>query len=178
MKNSDSSPGILFYIIMDILKNINRLKLLAFVVAITVIASCSNEDTIETENYDYLIFGHFYGECIGEGCVETYKLTDTKLFEDSNDNYSGQEPFDFTELENNKFEEVKDIMDFFPSDLLSENENIIGCPDCADQGGLFIQYSKKGTVKSWRIDQSISQMPGYLHDFTDKVNEKIELINN
>lgn len=139
--------------------------------------SCDKDDETELNQTDFLVFGHFYGMCIGEECIETFKLTDNKLFEDSNDKYSGTD-FCFIELGNDKFDLAKDLIDYFPTQLLSENENTLGCPDCADQGGLFIQYSKNGIIQSWRIDQSKSSVPDYLHEFMDKVNERIELINN
>ncbi|AXP80218.1 hypothetical protein CJ739_1127 [Mariniflexile rhizosphaerae] len=137
---------------------------------------CSSNDEIQLTKGDYLIFGHFYGYCIGESCVEIFKLTNEKLYEDSNDNYAN-EPFNFEVLDTTKFEAVKDLIDYFPTKLLSEKESTLGCPDYADAGGLFIEYSRNGTVKSWRIDQIKGNVPSYLHNFMDKVNEKISLIN-
>lgn len=148
----------------------------AFIAALLLSVSCS-DDEIGLTKTSYLVFGHFYGECIGEGCVETFKLTNAKLFEDTVDDYSGKE-FNFVELEDGTFEQVKDLIDFFPSQLFMEKDRIFGCPDCADGGGLFIQYSQNGNVKSWRIDQDKDNVPSYLHKFMDKVNEKIRLINN
>lgn len=142
-----------------------------------VTLSCNKSDDAESNDTDYLIFGHFYGMCMGEECVETYKLTDSKLFEDTKDLYFSTQTFDFVHLENDKFELVKDLPNFFPNQLMDENENTFGCPDCADQGGLFIQISKDGNVHSWKIDQSKNNVPGYMHNFMDKLNEKIELIN-
>ena len=153
-------------------------NILLILTIVGLLVSCNkDDDSIEINETNFLIFGHFYGECGGEGCVETFKLTENKLFEDILDDYSG-ENFDFVELSDDKFEQVKDIENFFPNQLLNNNENIIGCPDCADGGGLFIQYSENGNIKSWRIDQNKNNVPKYLHDFIDKVNEKIELINN
>ncbi|WP_045800864.1 hypothetical protein [Flagellimonas lutaonensis] len=152
-------------------------KVLAvIIIALCLFVSCSN-DEIGLTDTNYLVFGHFYGECVGEGCVETYKLTKTKLFEDTIDDYSGKE-LNFIELEHRKFEQVKDLIDFFPSQLFLEKGRIFGCPDCADGGGLFIQYSQNGNVKSWRIEQNKDNVPSYLHEFMDQVNEKIRLINN
>ena len=156
------------------------MKIIKFIIlglAILFNTSCNKDDEIELNETNYLIFGHFYGECIGEGCIETFKLTDKKLFEDTIDNYLG-ENFNFIELGNNKFELVKDLADSFPNQLLNDDVNTFGCPDCADMGGLFIQFSENGNLKSWRIDQIKSNVPSYLHDFMDEVNEKIELINN
>lgn len=144
------------------------------------ILSCTDnndENRFLLNEKDYLIFGHFYGMCVGEECVETFKLTDSELFEDTEDDYSGSN-LNFIKLDNEKFEQVKNLMDYFPKELLSENETILGCPDCADGGGLFIQYYYNGSLKSWRIDQAKSQVPKYLHGFIDEVKDKIQLINN
>ena len=156
------------------------MKTLKFIVSGILIlfnVSCDKDARFELEETDYLIFGHFYGECIGEGCVETFKLTDEKLFEDTYDNYSGED-FNFIELGKDKFEEVKNLAQLFPDQLLNEEESTFGCPDCADGGGLFIQYSDNGKIRSWRIDQVKENVPGYLHDFMDAVNEKIKMIND
>lgn len=140
------------------------------------IYSCSSDDNNRPEE-DYLIFGHFYGMCFGDGCVLTYKLTDDTLFKDAINSYSGTD-FDFAPMAEDNFEAVNDLMDYFPQDLLEDNRSTFGCPDCADQGGLFIEYSKNGKVQTWRIDQSKRNSPEYLHPFMDKVNEKINLIYN
>ncbi|NNC35133.1 MAG: hypothetical protein HKO09_09665 [Croceitalea sp.] len=144
---------------------------------IALLLACNSDDNaININAQNFLIFGYFYGECGGEGCVETFKLTNSALFEDTVDDYSGQN-FEFVALSNDLFEQVKNLPQFFPTRLLNENETIIGCPDCADGGGLFILYSQNGNEQSWRIDQVKSNGPEYLHGFMDKVNEKIALIN-
>ena len=146
--------------------------------AIVILTSCNkDEDSITINEQNFLVFGHFYGMCVGEGCVETYKLTDLKLYEDILDDYSGQN-LDFVELDNETFEQINDLVDFFPNQLLNETDTVFGCPDCSDGGGLFIQYSDNGNLKSWRIDQFQENVPSYLHSFIDKVNEKIVLINS
>ena len=143
-----------------------------------VLVGCTNSDDIALTDDDYLIFGHYYGECGGEGCIETFKLTSNTLYEDTLDNYSGSGPFNFVMLDANTFDQVKDLMNYFPSRLRTENNDIFGCPDCADGGGLFVAYANDGELMSWRIDQSKQNVPSYLHVFMDKINEKISLINN
>lgn len=152
-------------------------KPLAFLLLLTLLFACKKEDNPTLENGNYLIFGHYYGECFGETCVETYKLTETQLFEDIINTYAGNGPFDFIELPAAEYEKTKTLMDYFPSELLQAEETTFGCPDCADQGGLFIQYADGSTIKSWRIDQSKGAVPTYLHAFMDKVNETITAIN-
>jgi len=154
-------------------------KICCLLLIITSLASCNNDDdsNFEINEDNFLIFGHFYGECVGEDCVETFKLTSTTLLEDTIDDYSGQNQ-EFIALENETFEQVKDLVTSFPNRLLNEDKSVLGCPDCADGGGLFIQYSDNGDVQSWRIDLTKDNIPEYLHDFVDAVNEKITLINN
>ena len=140
------------------------------------VGSCGKED-IRIDDGDYLIFGHYYGFCLGEECIETFKLTDSKLYEDTNDNYSGED-FNFVALDQSLFEQVKDLEVAFPSELFSDDgDGTFGCPDCADGGGLFIQKVIGGETNTWRIDQTKQNVPKYLHTFMDKINEKIALIN-
>lgn len=151
-------------------------KLIYLVLLSLFIFSCSPDDGMPNENFDYIIFGHFYGFCLGETCIETFKLDSEQLYEDIEDNYSGG-PFNFKILDHTKFEIAKDIINFLPAKLLSETNATLGCPDCTDGGGFFIEYSKNGKVKSWKIDRIKNNVPSYLHDFMDKVNDKIKLIN-
>jgi hypothetical protein len=143
------------------------------------VVSCSKSDNNSAS--DYLIFGHFYGECEGEWCVEIFKIDDSNLYEDSNDIYPNGSNFynaNFTKLSEAKFQEVKDLENFFPEELLSEPEKVIGMPDAGDWGGLYIEYNFDGVRNFWLLDQMKINTPIYLHPFIDKVNEKIGLINN
>lgn len=148
-----------------------------FVLVIGLIfSSCSSDDDANLTDMDYLIFGHFYGMCGGEECVEIFKLIDDRLYEDSLDDYSATD-FKFYQLGQDLFDQIKDLRDDFPKQLLLEDETIFGCPDCADGGGLHIQLFKDGKLYTWKIDQMKENVPEYLHDFMDKVNDKIALIN-
>ena len=142
------------------------------------LSSCSADDDAPTlTNFgeiDYLIFGWYFGECAGEECVETFRLTDRSLFEDVNDPYSGSSAFRFMEqLSREKFERASIVAEEFPSQLLQEPDQTFGCPDCADQGGMFIQVSSLNGIQTWRLDQDKTDVPEYLHDFMDEVNETI-----
>ena len=144
------------------------------------ITSCAQNEEITRSDEAFLIFGHFYGMCIGEPCVEIFRLEDERLLEDTNDLYPSQGNFyegNFVELGEDKYQHVNDLMDFFPDELLEEPKILYGCPDCSDQGGLYIEYKSKVIHRFWFIDQSKSSVPAYLHEFMDKVNEKIEILN-
>jgi len=142
--------------------------------------SCSDDKDFKKTS-EYLVFGHFYGECIGEGCVTMYKLEDDKLFQDTKKEYPRYDVFyegSYIEMDQADYDKVKDLFDYFPEQLLYEHDTTFGCPDCADQGGLYIEYKTNNIHKYWTIDQHKGYVPVFLHDFIEKVNEKIDLLNN
>ena len=158
----------------------HKFYLITVILSLTsILFSCKNSDDIELSDTDYIIFGHFYGMCVGEECVEIYRLEKSKLFEDTFDKYPTSQDFydgNYIQLSQNKFEATKDLTDFFPKDLLNEANKVIGEPDAGDWGGLYIEYNFDGVRNFWLLDQMKSNVPDKYHTFFDKVNEKIGLI--
>lgn len=142
------------------------------------ISSCKKDNAILSTS-DYLIFGHFYGECSDEKCIEIFKLEQNHLFEDTKDIYPNSTRFyngNYILLSQKQFVGVNDLLNFFPSDLLLESKTVIGQPDAGDWGGLYIEYNFNGTRKFWLLDQMKSNIPLKYHNFIDKVNEKIKML--
>lgn len=155
-------------------------RTILYIICLTslLFTSC-NKDEIELSDSDYIIFGHFYGECMGEQCVEIFRLEKEKLFEDTRDLYPSNNGFysgNYVQLSQQEFDETKDLKDSFPTDLLDETEVTIGQPDAGDWGGLYIEYNLNGIRKFWLLDQNKNNVPTKYHDFIDKVNEKISLL--
>ncbi len=157
------------------------MKRLWLILIVFLIISCEERapDDVLSE-IDYLIFGHYYGKCIGEECIEIFKLTKTKLYEDINDNYPSISPYHgrFQLIENNKFLLVRDLIEYFPEKILSESDSVFGCPDCADQGGLYIEYNINKISRNFKLDRDQNKIPSYLHDFLNLIDEKIKIIND
>ncbi len=116
---------------------------------------------------DYLIFGHFYGECLGERCVETFKLEEDYLLEDTRASLGRPYNFEtgYRVLPQTDFERAQALLDAFSRQLLDEPDTTFGCPDCADQGGLYIEYRRGFAHGVWVIDQYQTNVPPYLHEF-------------
>lgn len=147
--------------------------------AIGLMTSCTKEDKLILSETDYILFGHFYGECLGEDCIAIFRLEEDKLYEDISDKYPAREDFhdrEFVLLSQEKFDAVKDLIDYFPMDLLEETNDVIGQPDAGDWGGLYIEYNFDGISRFWLLDQMRDNVPTKYHEFIDKVNEKIQLI--
>ncbi len=129
---------------------------------------------------DYIVFGHFYGECIGEQCVEIFKLTETDLSEDITDHYpniSGPYIGNFQVLDHALFEAVTVVRPAIPRELLATDAKVIGIPDGGDWGGIYLEISVDGEIQYWLIDKMRSNLPGYIIPLVDQIEKDIELIN-
>ncbi len=153
---------------------IQRILIMSCLSLLFLTSGC-NED-LKPSKSNYLIFGHFYGECLGEQCIEIFRYEEGQLFEDSNDRYPNSTGFyvgKWERLSNQKFNDTKDLIDDFPMDLLNETNTVIGQPDAGDWGGLYIEYNFNGIRKFWLLDQKKDNVPAEYHIFIDRVNGKI-----
>lgn len=148
---------------------------LAAYLIMMLLISC-HADEAGLSKSGYIIFGHFYGECSGERCVEIFRLEQERLFEDTKDEYPNGGAFyegNYVQLSQQKFESTKDLIGAFPTDLLYEKNTVLGQPDAGDWGGLYIEYNFNGVRKFWLVDQMKSNVPAKYHNFMAEVNEKI-----
>ena len=67
-----------------------------------------------------------------------------------------------------KFNLAKKLLDKFPQYLLFNPNKTFGCPDCADQGGYYIEIKEKnGEVKNWHIDTDTSKQPAEIRAYIE-----------
>ena len=130
----------------------------------------------------YLIFGAYHGECLGEDCVEIYKIENNELFKDTLDIYPAVSnlPYggSYVKLGNEYYEIVKSLLDNIPKELENEENIIIGQPDSHDQGGILIEIVIDGEKKDWLIDNDKDNVPEYLHLLIDSINSKIQRLSD
>lgn len=145
-------------------------RILFFFLAVFVFSSCN-----KSIKSDYLIFGEFYGFCVGDDCVKMYKVTSKNLYKATSPEYPGNEKYNgkFNTKINDELSVAKPLLNMIPEDLKDE-EIFIGCPDCADQGGVFVEYSLDGEIYFFRIDNFRDNVPEYLHDFLDEIDSVVE----
>jgi hypothetical protein len=144
---------------------------LIFITSILLGASCSSDKSSFDE--PTVIFGHFFGECSGERCLETYMLQGDALFEDLNDSFDRS--FDFSPLSAELYNQVNDLRTLIPDELNAIEGQTFGCPDCGDQGGVFLRLVDQGS-KEFFIDQDTNGLPEYLQTFVRQVNDRIALL--
>lgn len=156
-------------------------KILLSIAVVLLFASCDKQDEKTELSADYMLFGHFYGFCAGEQCIEIFKVSDSELWEDTKDEYPSQQQLyagDYIQLDQNKFELVKSLIEKVPFELTLEKNHVIGAPDASDGGGIYIAIIKDGDVQFWLIDQFDHNIPEYLRPFKDLVNQSIDLISD
>lgn len=146
-----------------------------------LLASCASSD--ESGDIDQevtLLFGYYKGLVPGGDLSDIYLLNSSNLYLDSLGNYpsNGFYEGEYTEMDNSDFQIAQDLISFFPSELFDEFENYVGCPDCADQGGIYVEYERGDQHSFWNIDNQKDALPEYLHEFVDKISEKVILLNN
>lgn len=149
--------------------------------AFSLFIRCQKED-LELKEDASLVFGHFYGECLGEQCIETFKLTSEALLEDSEDVYptTNTAPImgTYTSLDQALFDQVSGLETMLPSELFDQNEVVFGSPDAGDWGGYYLAYTDGEDDWWWIIDTQKESIPDYLHDLIDEIAEAISTINN
>lgn len=154
------------------------LKSLIFVVGILLFYGCTNDAT-EISDTDYIIFGSFYGECLGEGCIEIFRLDETSIAEDDNDIYPDATDFymgNFVPREASIISDLIPLMTAIPEELFDEENRIIGQPDAGDWGGYYFEIKREGLREFWLIDTKHDNLPSYLIDFEQLLSEKLQLL--
>lgn len=158
----------------------SRFHIFLFSLLTISFAGCVDKDeAINTEgNSQYAIVGSYYGMCIGDECIKYVMVVGDKVYELKNISASQDGPISYSghvELPADKAELFKNLPSSIPSQLYSITEKVIGCPDCADGGGTYIETTIDGTKRYWYIDNTINE-PEYLKEWIGQVNEKIRVL--
>ncbi len=126
--------------------------LIALCLCLPFMACTDDEKIVQFGEDDQLIFGTFYGECAGN-CTVLYKIQSGSLFEDDVD-FGIPEVILFNDLPLSEADYLiaEELANTFPSDLTDSDKEVYGCPDCADQGGVYLELKQGDNTRKWRID--------------------------
>lgn len=131
------------------------MKKLYWIFIISLAFSCQDPISPNSEQVDQLIFGLAHGECIGK-CFRVYQLNESKLYQDTTVNYLfDYEDFEFNaayQLTNDKFEIAQNLLHEVPSELLITENKKFGCPDCYDQGGIYVEIINESLNRRFVLD--------------------------
>lgn len=147
--------------------------------AVVALLSCKKEKQQIAET---LVFSTYAGMC-GGNCFHVFKLDNTKLQEDEiPEHLTNYENYEFTATKTYnqaKYEAVKTLLNEIPAEFKGTTSIVYGCPDCHDQGGVFIQVITAGVTTYYNIDNAntIDQSIEVI-EFKNKVRDAVELIMN
>ena len=134
---------------------------------------------------DYILFGKFCGECMGE-CATMYKLDIEKntLYVDHTDSfwkykYGDKMPIHFSEIvtDTAAIALAQKLNRTLPAFVTSgEKYGKVGCPDCTDGCGIYIETRRNNSIKQRNIDYQTSTLKGtvkkdveYIKSIIDKM---------
>jgi hypothetical protein len=148
-------------------------KIICLLCCLLSLEACQQE---ELANPDYLVFGHFYGFCQGERCVEIFRVDPRNLYEDTKDVYpTSTRPYEgnYVLQSDPQYQKVRDLSNHIPAKLLKEENTVIGQPDAGDWGGIYIEIKKNRQHRFFLIDKKRENIPAYLHPFIEEVEAAI-----
>lgn len=134
--------------------------LLLFCSAIVFLSSCDKKDSPDTVTLpsDYFAFGNAYGMCNGN-CAHFFLLKNDTLYTDSMDRMTNPWLFSKVPSSSDKALNLRKILNNFPKYFYMNNGTTIGCPDCADHGGIYIEFMQNGVLKKYSIDTEVEKQP-------------------
>jgi len=136
-----------------------------------------------TTKGDYIIFGKYCGQCMG-GCATMYKLdilTNT-LYVDRTDSFweykfGNKQALKFSGKDTDSLKNIlaKRLNNNLPSFVLSgKPSERIGCPDCTDGCGIYIEIKRNNIVKKRYIDYQTSQLSGEIKKNVEYIKSIID----
>jgi len=143
-----------------------------------LLVSCgsSSEDAPKAET---LVFGTYFGMCQGT-CFVTYRLASGVLQADRNETYiSGDYTFEPTEtLPAEDYTRVAGLLTTIPAVLRNGDGGTLGCPDCADQGGVYVDFTDaQGKRKVYYLDtNNTSDQAEAVVRFKTRILEAVDLL--
>ena len=136
-------------------------------------------DAAEAPMYQSIIFGKYCGFC-GNNCTDMYGyfLNDngSSLFADTTDSFLKKDgTFDFrVQLPRDVIPMVDSLIRSLPSQVRNSSGRF-GCPDCADQCGLYLEtieyYSSKR--RKFYFDTDTAQVPKELRNFVAQLHNTV-----
>jgi hypothetical protein len=142
-----------------------------FLACMFAAGSCDHN---ESDEGDYFAFGIYAGFCLKD-CAYLYVIKNNTLFEHVNFKFPPQKSVleDLQKRSQDEYERVKNLPSLLPSAILNEENTTIGCPDCADQGGYYIEIHSRGETRHWQLDTNTNYLPEYLRPFADSLDIKL-----
>jgi hypothetical protein len=147
-------------------------KLMLLLLTVLVFGACKES---EEPLQDAFVFGRWSAFCTGN-CIQIYKLENDKLYVDNLNSFREAATITYkpTPLSNQYVAKAKSLRDSFPQSLLENPFSVIGCPDCADQGGIYLAFDNREGTLYWQIDADETTWPEVIRPYLEELTEFID----
>lgn len=126
-----------------------------------ILISCKKESTTK---FDSFTFGTSYGYCVGN-CTSFFLIQDGNLYADDMERLTTPLKFKTDKLSVDKYNLAKQLQTNFPAYFKQNPNRTFGCPDCADQGSIYIQTTINGKTETWLIDTDPTTQPSEIKSY-------------
>lgn len=138
-----------------------------------VISSCKKDDGNEhLITVSSLSFGK--AAFAAETTLKYYKLTPYEIYQDSTVGPNGQIFFSSVPLNHEKQLIARHLLERLPGYLIEHPNQTFGCPNCEDQGLVYIETTIQGVPMKWYIDPT--SFPSQLSSFVADLNTTMEAL--
>ncbi|HEU4472422.1 MAG TPA: hypothetical protein VFR58_15120 [Flavisolibacter sp.] len=128
----------------------------------------------------HIIFGKFCGHCL-QNCTIMYALhmngNASSLTADTSNGYlRGEMKFTQKINDSKMMQLASEVYRNLPKELVisAPQEAIFGCPDCADQCGIYVEIGQGATSRKFRIDTNTDGLEGEVKAFAEFIKPVIE----
>lgn len=123
--------------------------------------SCSKKESpAPIPSGDYLVFGTSYGMCAGN-CSPRFRIQGGSL-------YPSDTAYD-APMSKAAYDSALILWTDFPVYLTAHPDTTFGCPDCHDQGGIYIQRKAGGVSSTWHIDTDTATQPETIRPYITRL---------
>lgn len=131
-------------------------KTLIALLAIFTLSAC-NKDSPEPavpDSPDYLVFGRFASGMSSESS-QLFRVSLSTFEQDIVTDFFPRLDYEFESeitMSQADWSNARQLIDLLPQSLIETEFHIYGCPDCADQGGYFLEFGSNGEGKKVLLD--------------------------
>ncbi len=124
---------------------------LCFLLVICSITSCHDDTRDQDTSGDYLVFGIYHNFCVGN-CWHLFRIEGNHLYGDAFDHpRNGEISFQSDPLPDRSYQLATPLLEI-PDAIEESDRDTYGCPDCADQGGYYLEFKNDGVKRIVHFD--------------------------
>ena len=136
-----------------------------------LVYACSKPSTVPQGEGEHFVIGKAYGMCQGD-CATFYSIENGIAYTDDMKYFYRTEnelKFKTNALPADKYKKIKKLAGQIPQYLIGHPNQTFGCPDCADQGLIYVETKINGVKKHWMIDTRMADIPVEIRSYAEEV---------